>query len=153
VTIRELAPDEIERVLAAGLWLARLPFKGDELYLVAWNGDEPLGHAHLTLGDPPELGDVQVLAPHRRRGVGTGLTLSAERAVVERGHDRLRLTVSDDNAGAQALYRGLGYADCGVPPRRVQGTIQIRSGPLEVDDTLLTWEKRLAVDSAPPRSS
>jgi hypothetical protein len=24
----------------------------------------------------------------------------------------------------------------------VQATIQLRSGPLEVDDTLLTWEKR-----------
>jgi hypothetical protein len=35
----------------------------------------------------------------------------------------------------------------------VQGTIEIRSGPLEVDDTLLTWEKRLAVDSTPSRSS
>jgi hypothetical protein len=25
----------------------------------------------------------------------------------------------------------------------VHGTIQIRTGPLEVDDTLLTWEKSL----------
>jgi len=27
--------------------------------------------------------------------------------------------------------------------RRVHGTIQIRTGTLEVDDTLLTWEKSL----------
>jgi hypothetical protein len=26
----------------------------------------------------------------------------------------------------------------------VQGTVMLRTGPLEVDDTLLTWEKRLA---------
>ena len=45
---------------------------------------------------------------------------------------------------AQALYRKLGFADTGIPPRRVQGTVQIRTGPLEVDDTLLTWEKRLS---------
>ena len=51
-------------------------------------------------------------------------------------------TVSIDNEPAQALYRALGYVDAGVPPKRVQGTIQLRSGPLEVDDTLLTWEKR-----------
>jgi ribosomal protein S18 acetylase RimI-like enzyme len=85
--------------------------------------------------------------------VGTALARAAERAALARGHDRLRLTVSATAEAPQALYRGLGYADCGVPPRRVQGTIEIRSGPLEVDDTLLTWEKRLAVDSTPSRSS
>jgi hypothetical protein len=26
----------------------------------------------------------------------------------------------------------------------VQGTVMIRTGPLEVDDTLLTWDKRLS---------
>jgi GNAT superfamily N-acetyltransferase len=153
VTVRELAPDELERVLAAGLGLARLPLKGDDLYLVAWEGEQPLGHAHVALRDPPELGDLEVLAEHRRHGVGTALIQGAERAAAARGHDRLRLTVSATAEAPQALYRGLGYAECGVPPRRVQGTIQIRSGPLDIDDTLLTWEKRLGVDSAPPRSS
>ena len=43
----------------------------------------------------------------------------------------------------QALYRRCGYIDTGIPPRRVRGTIMLRTGPLEVDDTLLTWEKRL----------
>ncbi len=33
--------------------------------------------------------------------------------------------------------------DVGIPPRRVQGTIQIRTGPIDVDDTLLTLEKSL----------
>ena len=62
---------------------------------------------------------------------------------VARGADRLRLSVSVDNEAALALYRGLGYGDVGNPPRRVHGTIQIRTGPIEVDDTLLTWEKSL----------
>lgn len=153
MTIRELSHDEVDRVLAAGLGLARLPLKGDDLYLVAWEDDAPVGHAHVAVHDPPELGDVHVLAEHRRRGVGTALTRAAERAAVARGHDRLRLTVSATAEAPQALYRGLGYEECGVPPRRVRGTIQIRSGPLDVDDTLLTWEKKLAVDSAPARSS
>ena len=153
MTIRELAPDEVDRVLAAGLGLARLPLKGDDLYLVAWEGDEPLGHAHLTVRDPPELGDVDVAPAHRRRGVGTSLVRAMECAAAARGYDRLRLTVSVNEEGPQALYRRLGFVDAGLPPRRVQGTIQIRSGPLEVDDTLLTWEKKLAVDSGPTRSS
>ena len=57
--------------------------------------------------------------------------------------DRLRLSVSVDNDAALALYRQLGYADVGIPPRRVHGTIRIRTGTIEVDDTLLTLEKSL----------
>jgi [ribosomal protein S18]-alanine N-acetyltransferase len=128
--------------VGAVLGLARLD-QGDGFYLVAWEGDEPLGHAHLALGDPPELQDVSVRPEHRRRGVASALTASAEREVRARGFDRLRLTVGVDNEPAQALYRRCGYVDAGVPPKRVQGTIHLRTGPLEVDDTLLTWEKRL----------
>jgi ribosomal protein S18 acetylase RimI-like enzyme len=139
--IRELASDEVERVSAV-LGLARLE-QGDGYYLVAWEDDDPLGHAHLALTDPPELQDVSVRPEHRRRGVATALASTAERAVVARGFDRLRLSVSVDNEAALTLYRHLGYADVGIPPRRVQGIIQIRTGPLEVDDTLLTLEKSL----------
>ncbi len=139
--IRRLAPQEVERV-AAVLGLSRLD-QGDGFYLVAWQGDEPLGHAHLALTDPPELQDVSVRPEHRRRGVASALTAAAERAARERGHERLRITVSIDNEAAQALYRRYGYVDAGIAPKRVLGTIQIRTGPLEVDDTLLTWEKRL----------
>jgi len=149
--IRRLAETEVERV-GAVLGLARL-HQGDGFYLVAWDGGEPLGHAHLALHDPPELQDVSVRPEHRRRGVAGDLTRAAEREAAARGHDRLRLEVSIGEAAAQALYRKLGYVDAGLPPRRVQGTVLIRTGSLEVDDTLLTWEKRLAVDSASARSS
>ncbi len=139
--IRELAPNEVAMV-GAVLGLARLG-QGDGYYLVAWEDDEPVGHSHLALTDPPELQDVSVRPEHRRRGVATALAVAAERAVVARGSRRLRLIVSVDDDAAQALYRGLGYGDVGIPPRRVRGTIQIRTGPIEVDDTLLTWEKPL----------
>ena len=146
--IRELAPADIEPV-AKVLGLARLG-QGDGFYLVAWEHDDPLGHAYLALRDPPELQDVEVRPAHRRRGVATALADAAEAFVARHGCDRLRLTVSRENAAAQALYLGLGYADVGIPPRRVQGTVQIRSGPIEVDDTLLTWEKRLGGTSSDP---
>ena len=129
--------------MAAVLGLARLD-QGDGFYLVAWVGDRPAGHAHLALTDPPELQDVEVLAQYRRRGLGSALTAAAEAEVLSRGFDRLRVTVSVDNAAAQALYGRLGYGDTGLPPRRVLGTVMIRTGPLEVDDTLLTWDKRLS---------
>jgi ribosomal protein S18 acetylase RimI-like enzyme len=140
--VRPLAPEQADRV-AAVLGLARLD-QGDGFYLVAWDGEEPAGHAHLALTDPPELQDVEVVAGYRRRGVGLALTAAAEAEALRRGFDRLRVTVSVDNAAAQALYRTLGYGDTGLPPRRVRGTVMIRTGPLEVDDTLQTWDKRLS---------
>jgi len=128
--------------VAAVLGLARLD-QGDGFYLVAWDGDEPLGHAHLALTDPPELQDVSVRSEHRRRGIASALTAVAELESRNRGFDRLTITVGDGNEPAQALYRACGYVDSGLPPRRVKGTIMLRTGPLEVDETLLTWEKRL----------
>ncbi len=124
------------------LGLARL-YQGDGAYLVAWVGDEPVGHVHLALTDPPELQDVSVRPEYRRRGIASALTVAAEREARDRRFDRLRLGVSADNGAAQALYRGLGYGDAGVPPKRVQGTIVIRTGSIELDDTLLIWEKPL----------
>ena len=122
--------------------LARLNQR-DGFYLVAWERATPVGHAYLALTDPLELQDVDVREKYRRRGVASALTMAVEAEALARESDRLRVTVSVDNPAAQALYRKLGYADVGLPPRRVRGTILIRTGPLEVDDTLLTWEKRL----------
>ena len=147
--IRQLAADEVERV-GAVLGLARLD-QGNGFYLVAWADDEPLGHAHLALTDPPELQDVEVRAEYRRRGIASALTTSAEEAALARGFGRLTLHVSLGNDPAKALYRGLGYGDAGVPPRRVLGTIRIRTGTIQVDDTLLTWEKSL--DGRAPQAS
>src|SRR5437588_9014407 len=141
VEIGPLAREQVDPV-AAVLGLARLD-QGDGFYLVAWEQGEPIGHAYLALGDPPQMQDVEVLPAHRRRGVASALTAAVECAAIERGHDRLRITVSAAGRPAQALYRKLGYTDAGLAPTRVRGTIQIRTGPLEVDDTLLTWEKSL----------
>ena len=139
--VRPLDSADVERVTRE-LGVARL-HQGDGFYLVAWEGDEPLGHAHLALTDPPELQDVQVRPEYRRLGVASALTARAEDEARRRGFDLLRLDVAVDNAPAQALYRKCGYADAGLAPRRVKGTIEIRTGRIEVDDTLLKWEKRL----------
>ena len=151
MNVRRLRPEDTERVLGAGLGLARLPRDDGSFYLVAWEGDEPVGHAHLALSDPPELQDVSVLPEYRRRGVATALTRAAEREAAARGHAVLTLTVGIANEGAQATYRALGYRDSGLPPLRVQGTVQIRTGQLEVDDTLLTWQKELSISVDPVR--
>jgi [ribosomal protein S18]-alanine N-acetyltransferase len=115
------------------------------MYLVAWRDGEPIGHAHLALTDPPELQDVEVRPAYRRRGIGSALTAHAEDQARTRGFDRLRLGVSVHNAPAQSMYHGCGYVDAGIAPKRVKGRIEIRTGPIEVDDTILTWEKVLDV--------
>jgi ribosomal protein S18 acetylase RimI-like enzyme len=139
--IRELSSDEFD-VVGAALGLARLD-QGDGDYLVAWDGAAPLGHVHVTRGDPPELQDVAVRADARRRGVATALLDAAEARCAAQGATRVRVEVSVDNAGARTLYGARGYRDAGVAPRRVVGTILIRTGPIHVDDILLTLEKAL----------
>ena len=76
--------------MASVLGLARL-HQGDGYYLVAWGGDEPLGHAHIALTDPPELQDVEVRRVYRRLGIASALTAHAEDEARARGFDRLRL--------------------------------------------------------------
>ena len=146
VDVRPLASSELDSV-ASVLGLARL-HQGDGFYLVAWRGNEPLGHVHLALTDPPELQDVFVRVEHRRQGVATALLGRAENEALARGFDRVSLGVSVDGVAAQAFYRRCGYIDSGDAPRCVKGTIEIRTGLIDVDDTLLTWEKRLS-DSVP----
>jgi GNAT superfamily N-acetyltransferase len=145
MNIRPLAGDERDRVIAAGLGLARLPRDDGSFYLVAWEGRDPLGHAHLALDDPPEVQDVEVLEQHRGRGIATALMAEAEREAGERGYDRLTVTVSTGKPEVERLYRRLGYGDSAVPLRRVTGSVHIRTGPLEVDDTLRTLEKPLSI--------
>jgi len=139
--------------VAACLPLHRLD--SAQTYLVAWDGDDPIGHAHIAwhgarLGHP-EVQDVYVLPEQRRRGVASALARAAERLAAERGRPRISLSFGIANDAARLLYEKLGYRDAGVEPERVTGTIVIRGQPAEVDDTLIYLVKD--VDSGSSRSS
>jgi GNAT superfamily N-acetyltransferase len=128
-----------------------------QTYVVAWDGDEPIGHAHVAwtgteLG-VPEVQDVFVVEQRRRRGVATALMAHAEALAAGRGHDRVSIGHSLDNEAARRLYEGLGYRNSGVPPRPVRGTITIRGRALDIDDTIVYLVKDLSVDSGRSRSS
>jgi [ribosomal protein S18]-alanine N-acetyltransferase len=88
---------------------------------------KPAGHAYRALISPPELQDVEVRERFRRCGIASALVAAVEPAA----------------RAAGALYARLGFSDTGEPARRVVGTVQIRTGSLEVDDLLLTWAKGL----------
>ena len=148
IEVRPLVDREVELV-DSHLPLNRLDQWRRErsTFLIAWDGDLPVGHAHLawdgTKLGVPELQDVYVAEDARRRGVATELSLAAEREAAARGHDRLSLSVGTENFAARALYDRLGFEDAGLPPERVQGTMMLRGEPFEVDDTLLYFVKRL----------
>jgi GNAT superfamily N-acetyltransferase len=154
IDVRELTEADAERI-GDRLPLARLG--GRQTYFVAWDGDEPVAHACVawarTKLGVPEVQDVFVLEGRRRQGIGQAVMLSAERVIAERGHRRVSLSYGIANSAARKFYERLGYRDAGIEPQRVQGTIMIRSGPLEVDDTLIYVVKDLPVDFGDPRSS
>ena len=117
-------------------------------YLVAWDDDRPVGHAHIawqrTHVGVPEIQDVYVVPERRRRGVASKLTRAAEDEVRRRGWDRISLSVSaQGNESARRLYDNLGYRSTGCKPVRVHGTITLRGRAVQVNDTLEYLEKLL----------
>jgi GNAT superfamily N-acetyltransferase len=156
IAIRALSDVDFEAADAA-LPLHRFDgWRDDSTYLVAWDGSKPVGHVHIAWADTelgvPELQDMYVLPERRSEGIGAELVTSAERLAAGRGHDRCSLSVSEANTRAQSFYERLRYGRAELPPKRVQGTITIRGEPVEIDDTLIYFTKRI-VDLASRRSS
>jgi GNAT superfamily N-acetyltransferase len=145
IDVRELTEAELPLV-DERLPLSRLDIA--QTYLVAWDGDDPVGHAHVAWTDTtlgvPEVQDVYVLPERRRRGVASELSRAAEELVAARGLDRISIGASAQNDGALRLYRRLGFRDSDVPPQRVHGTIVIRGRPVTVDDTLIYLIKEVS---------
>lgn len=149
LTVRELAPGEVAFV-DSRLPLSRLDQQVEEgsTYLIAWEDDQPVGHAHIawegTHVGIPEIQDVYVLPERRSRGIATRLNEAAEQAVRGRGWESVSLSVSrDGNPAARRLYDRLGYTDAGLEPVDVSGSILLRGRPFEVDDVLLYLRKQL----------
>jgi GNAT superfamily N-acetyltransferase len=149
ITVTTLKPEEVEAV-DRHLPLSRLDQQVREgsTYLIAWEDDGPVGHAHIAWEGThlglPEIQDVFVVPENRRRGIASQLTHAAEDEARRRGWDRISLSVSrSDNPAAEQLYAKLGYVDAGVEPVRVLGQIVLRGRPFDVDDTLVYLTKDL----------
>jgi GNAT superfamily N-acetyltransferase len=142
LNIRPFTEDELATLEA--LPLSRYGQPGGE-YLIAWWAGDAVGHAHADWSkDPPELQDVWVREDRRRRGIAAALLDAVERRAAARGHMRLALEVSEGNAAARSLYQRHGFVRSQDPPRRVVGTVQVRTGVIDVDDVLLRYEKELS---------
>jgi GNAT superfamily N-acetyltransferase len=149
ISVKQLERDEVAEV-DRELPLSRLrrPAEDGSTYLIAWDSDRPVGHAHIAWDGThmalPEIQDVFVLPEQRRRGIATELTCAAEAEARNRGWLSISLSVSQDgNPQARQLYEKLGYLDAGLEPVRVSGEIMLRGRPLQVDDTLVYLTKSL----------
>ena len=90
-------------------WLENLAAENC-LNVVAWNGDEPIGHAMLVSDEDGayELA-IFVLGEYQNAGIGTGLIKALLGAGQADGVERVWLTVERWNKPATALYRKVGF--------------------------------------------
>lgn len=134
IQVRPLRPEDtvlLERRLASQpteKHRVRLAMQqqGQALYLVAWQGEEPVGHVLLKwdgtvdepmasqLADCPDIEDLWVRPDLRSRGIGSLLLGTAEDLARQRGFSQVGLGVGIDNLRALALYQRRGYQDSGL---------------------------------------
>ncbi|HLS44415.1 MAG TPA: GNAT family N-acetyltransferase [Ornithinicoccus sp.] len=99
---------------------------GRATFLVAWDGDEPVGSAMVQWDGPVgpraresypeavEVNHLQVREEHRGRGVGSAVIAAAEELARGRGRAQVAVGVAHDNDGAARLYERLGYRRTGA---------------------------------------
>ncbi len=86
------------------------PSHDPSLWLVAWDGDEPVGALTANAWDDRGwVGEVGVRASHRGRGIAGALLRRSFATFADRGLARVLLNVDSENpTGATALYERVG---------------------------------------------
>ena len=132
VDVRPLRSDELDVVERT---LARYPGKhrerlegqrrGESVYLIAWDGNEPVGHLNLRVRGrklpdrakrfaAAQIEDLRVARGHRRRGVATKLMRRAADEASAHGFRVIGLGVDVGNMAARRLYFAEGYEESGT---------------------------------------
>ena len=120
--------------------------RDEALYLIAWLGDRPVGHALLKWEGTadatvaarldetcPDVEDLLVAEDMRGCGIGTRLLGAAEERVRERGLRRIGLSVGVmPHNPAQRLYLRLGYRDAGFGQHVEQGEYTRTDGEIHL---------------------
>ena len=84
-------------------------------YVVARRGERVVGYAGLLMiADDGHVATVAVDPAEQRAGIGRALLHELVHRALALGANQLTLEVRASNAGAQALYRELGFAPAGV---------------------------------------
>jgi ribosomal protein S18 acetylase RimI-like enzyme len=108
--------------------------EGKGLYLIAWNGEVPVGYVFLHFRNPPYHGSYRhypecayvegltTWPDYQRQGIATSLMEAAENHARGSGVPSLGISVGKHNAAARAFYRKIGYCITSVPFYRVSWT-------------------------------
>jgi GNAT superfamily N-acetyltransferase len=170
--IRRAAPGELEVLCAAfphrarGLHEERLLHQedGHGPYLIAWLGDEPVGHVQLQLPDERDLDsmiegrgaawgeDLWVTPTARGRWIGPALMRAMEQEARAAGMDRLVFFVGVDRgyAAARAIYTWMGFRERRSEPFIESATLLRDDGGSDIYVEMLTmWEKGLSIEAGP----
>ncbi|MDO4493399.1 MAG: ribosomal protein S18-alanine N-acetyltransferase [Clostridia bacterium] len=83
--------------------------------------------AHVT--------NIAVMAEHRRKGYATEIILALMRGALFRGASEMTLEVRENNFGAQALYKRMGFEQNGYRPKYYSDT---------GEGALLLWNRKIA---------
>ena len=82
--------------------------------LIAQEAERPIGFVLARrVSDQAEILSLGVPAAARRRGIATALLAGILGFLVAQGARQVFLEVAEDNEGAQALYRSLGFSPTG----------------------------------------
>ncbi|HEY1332236.1 MAG TPA: GNAT family N-acetyltransferase [Actinomycetota bacterium] len=132
-------------------------------YLIAWLGDEPVGHIQLQLPDERDLDsmlegrgaawaeDLWVQPSARGRWIGPALMRAMEAEARDIGVKRLVFFVgiSPDYAAARAIYRWMGYRER-PEPFIESATVPHGDGDVRVYVEVVTmWDKDLTESVSP----
>ncbi len=121
--------------------------------LLAWLGDEPVGHVLVRWGTesrryaalPPGVPVLEALGVTERcrnRGIGTALMQAAEGMAAGRGHSRLVLSVGVENHGARRLYARRGYRELALERQYLSWTFTDAGGVERTEGEWVTWFER-----------
>ena len=162
VEIRRLEAAELAllgRSMPSSFHRRRLDLQASEDvdYLIAWQGEEAVGHLLLRWQGPTEeylrervesIPYIEALAVKeelRSRGIGSRLLAFAEARVRERGLAKLGLAVGVENLAALALYARRGYQLADLDPYDVSLRYVDHDGGLNVEtERCFYMVKRLA---------
>ena len=114
---------------------------GECVYLVAWDGAEPVGSGELEWAPIPELKNLQVIPTRRSHGVGTAIVAAAEAEAAPFG--RIWIGVTADNPDARRLYERLGYRPAGRTETFSYTHIAADGSTHSITETAEYLEKRL----------
>ena len=149
VDVRPLRRDEIPIITSrlnparnASTHETRLDLQSDGflVYLIAWIGDEPVGHGMILWEGPtgspkqhltkisPYIEDLWVRSDLRSRGVGARILAEIILLSITHGFDTVSLAVGIDNSRAIQLYKRMGFMTTAIPKFTLSGVVSAANG-------------------------